>query len=117
MAAETAAFLAWLAERRAAPTIAALRRHAAGIQAAETAWALAHLGDLSARDRQVVAALAARLVGKLLHAPTVHLREAAAAVITPAPTLNNGCRLENLSLQTPGFADVSGASRFHPDSI
>jgi glutamyl-tRNA reductase len=76
---EAAAFRAWLESRRAAPTIEALRRRADAIRQNETEWALSHLNDLSARDRQIVEALAARLVGKLLHEPTVRLRELAAA--------------------------------------
>jgi glutamyl-tRNA reductase len=76
---EAAAFRAWLESRRAAPTIEALRRRADVIRQNETEWALSHLNDLSARDRQIVEALAARLVGKLLHEPTVRLRELAAA--------------------------------------
>ena len=76
---EAAAFRAWLDSRRAAPTIEALRRRADAIRQNETEWALSHLNDLSERDRQIVEALAARLVGKLLHEPTVRLRQLAGA--------------------------------------
>jgi len=76
---EAQAFLAWLDERRAAPTIAALHQQAETIRRQETDWALARLSTLSAHDRQIVEALASRLVGKLLHGPTVRLRQLAAA--------------------------------------
>jgi glutamyl-tRNA reductase len=68
-------YLAWLRAREAAPAIAALRRHAETIREQELAAALRRLGDLSERDRNVVAALATGLVNRLLHEPVTYLRE------------------------------------------
>ena len=70
-------FWQWYSERRAAPVIADLRGHAEAIRAAELEKALRRLGhlQLSERDRNVIAALSAGIVSKLLAAPTVHLKE------------------------------------------
>lgn len=72
-------FQQWFAARRAAPVIAELRERAETIRVTELDKALRRLGhlQLSERDRNVIAALSASIVGKLLAAPTVHLKEAA----------------------------------------
>ena len=77
IAEETDAFCRWFAERRAAPVIADLRERAEAIRAAELEKAMRRLGHLhlSERDRNVLAALSAGIVNKLLAAPTVHLKE------------------------------------------
>jgi len=67
-------FLTWLAARDAVPTIAALRRQAEAIRSEELAATLRKLGHLSERDRNLVAALSAGLVNKLLHQPVTALR-------------------------------------------
>lgn len=74
---EVEAFWQWFIERRAAPVIAGLRQRAEIIRAAELDKALRRLGHLhlSERDRQVISALSAGIVSKLLAAPTVHLKE------------------------------------------
>jgi glutamyl-tRNA reductase len=74
---EVEAFWRWFIERRAAPVIAGLRQRAETIRAAELDKALRRLGHLhlSERDRQVISALSAGIVSKLLAAPTVHLKE------------------------------------------
>ncbi|MBI3741453.1 MAG: glutamyl-tRNA reductase [Chloroflexi bacterium] len=70
-------FWNWLLARRAAPTITALRERAEEIRAAELDKALRRLGhlELNERDRNVIAALSASIVSKLLAAPTAHLKE------------------------------------------
>ncbi len=78
IAEEVDAFRAWLATRRVAPTIAALRERAEAIRQAELERALRRLDHLSPRDREVVAALSRRLINRLLHEPTVRLRAEAA---------------------------------------
>ncbi len=63
--------------RRAAPVIAALLGRAESIRIGELDKALRRLGhlDLSERDRNVIAALSAGILSKLLAAPTAHLKE------------------------------------------
>ncbi len=67
----------WYAERRAVPVIADLRERAEAIRAAELDKALRRLGhlNLSERDYNVIAAMSAGIVSKLLAAPTAHLKE------------------------------------------
>ncbi len=74
---EVSQFWEWYEARRAAPVIADLRRRAEAIRAAELDKALRRLGHLhlSERDRNVIAALSAGIVSKLLAAPTEHLKE------------------------------------------
>ncbi len=74
---DVAAFQEWLASRRAVPAIRAMRDRAEAIRAAEVRRALARLPALSAEDRAAVEALSAALVKKLLHAPTVAMRDPA----------------------------------------
>ena len=61
------------------PAIASLRARAEEIRAAELAKAEGRLGRLSEADRTLVEAMTAQIVNKLLHLPTVRLKEAAAA--------------------------------------
>jgi glutamyl-tRNA reductase len=68
------AFVAWLAQRAAVPTIAALRRRAEATRQRELEAALRKLGHLSERDRNVVAALSVGITNTLLHEPVTRLR-------------------------------------------
>jgi len=68
----------WYAARDVVPVIRALRNRAEATRRREVAKALAKLGHLSAADREAVERLTRQLLAKLLHAPTVRLREAAA---------------------------------------
>lgn len=70
-------FWQWYCERRAVPVIADLRARAEAIRAAELDKALRRLGhlNLSERDYNVIAALSAGIVNKLLAAPTERLKE------------------------------------------
>jgi glutamyl-tRNA reductase len=70
-------FWHWYLSRRAVPVIAKLRERAENIRTAELDKALRRLGhlNLNERDRNVIAALSAGIVSKLLAAPTVHLKE------------------------------------------
>lgn len=68
-------FGGWLRARRAVPAIRALQERAEEVRQAELERALRRLGHLSERDREVVRALSAGIVGKLLHQPIVALRE------------------------------------------
>lgn len=69
----TRRFTRWLRTRDVVPTIAQLRAAADVVREQEVARALARLDGLDAREQDVVRALAARLVNKLLHAPVAAL--------------------------------------------
>jgi glutamyl-tRNA reductase len=75
---ELTAYLGWLNSRIAVPTIVELRQKAEDMAALELQRALHRLPDLSDQEREVVMEMAHRIVNKLLHAPTVALRERAA---------------------------------------
>jgi glutamyl-tRNA reductase len=76
VAAEADRFRAWLASLDVVPAIASLRARAEEIRARELARA--RLGGLSEQDRRAVESLTAQIVSKLLHLPTVRMKEAAA---------------------------------------
>ena len=75
VAAEAARFAEWRAARGSAAAVARLHAHARTIAQVEVDVALARLAHLPTREREIVANLAHRIVGKLLHAPSVALRE------------------------------------------
>lgn len=76
---EAAAYLEWLRQRQAAPALVAMRRRAEAVRAEELEWALRRLdGHLTPRDREILEAMTRRLANKLLHLPTVFLKEVAA---------------------------------------
>jgi glutamyl-tRNA reductase len=75
---EAERFQAWQASREVVPAIASLRAHAEEIRAAELERAQARLGSLSETERLTVESITARIVDKLLHLPTVRMKEAAA---------------------------------------
>ena len=77
-------FAAWLASLEVVPAITSLRARAEEIRAAELERAAGRLGRLSEAERRAVEAVTARIVEKLLHLPTVRMKEAAA---TPAGAL------------------------------
>lgn len=74
---EVAGFLAWLRARDVVPTIVDLRQSIDGIREAELAWAMNKLEGLSDQERSVIMAFSRRLVNKILHEPTVRLKERA----------------------------------------
>jgi hydroxymethylbilane synthase len=71
---ETEDYWAWLHERRASPLIRKLHERAERIRREQLEWALPKLGPLNEHQRRVIETLTARLVNKLLHAPTAQLR-------------------------------------------
>ncbi len=77
---EAERFRAWQASLAVVPAIASLRARAEEIRAAELARIEARLGRLPEGDRDVVDTVTAQIVNKLLHLPTVRMKEAA---ITP----------------------------------
>jgi glutamyl-tRNA reductase len=76
---EAEAFRAWRLSRDVVPAIASLRALAESIRRDEMARAESRLGDLSPTERRAIEAMTSRIVEKLLHLPTVRLKEAAAA--------------------------------------
>lgn len=78
VASEAERFAAWRASREAAPAIAALREQAEEIRLRELERARARLGRLTKAELDVVESITTRIVDKLLHVPTLRLKEAAA---------------------------------------
>ena len=76
---ETRDFLCWFHTLSVVPTIADLRTWAESVKDAELERALRRLGHLGDHDREVVRSLAHGLVNKLLHTPTVQLKQRAIA--------------------------------------
>lgn len=76
---EVEAFLAWLKGADVAPTVAALRARADEVVGAELRRLAARRPDLSEAQRAEVARTVHRIVQRLLHSPTVRIRELATA--------------------------------------
>jgi glutamyl-tRNA reductase len=78
VAAEVEAFLAWLRGADVAPTVAALRTRADDVVTAELRRLAQRRPDLSDEQRADVAHTVHRVVQRLLHSPTVRVRQLAA---------------------------------------
>jgi glutamyl-tRNA reductase len=72
---EVAAFMDWFQALDVVPTIVDLRERAEDIRNAELQRALAKLGDLSDQEQDVILSLSQRIVNKILHQPTVRLKQ------------------------------------------
>jgi glutamyl-tRNA reductase len=79
VAAEAEKFHEWHAALDVVPAIASLRARAEEIREAELQKAESLLGRLDDSQRRAVEAVTAQIVNKLLHLPTVRMKEAAAA--------------------------------------
>jgi len=79
VAAEAEKFHEWHASLDVVPAIASLRARAEEIREAELQKAEALLGRLDESQRRAVEAVTAQIVNKLLHLPTVRMKQAAAA--------------------------------------
>ncbi len=77
VAAEAERFHAWQASLAVVPAIASLRAQAEDIRAAELSRIEKRLGRLSESERAMVDTVTAQIVNKLLHGPTVRMKEAA----------------------------------------
>jgi glutamyl-tRNA reductase len=77
---EAERFREWQASLTVVPAIASLHAHAEAIRADEIARVEARLARLSEAERRTVEALTSQIVGKLLHLPTVRMKEAS---VTP----------------------------------
>jgi glutamyl-tRNA reductase len=78
VAAEAERFGAWQASLDVVPAISELREHAEAIRAGELARAESVLARMSESERRLLESVTAGIVNKLLHLPTVRLKEAAA---------------------------------------
>ncbi len=76
VAAQSATFRDWMAALEVVPAITSLRAHAERIRVSELERA--RLGDLSDAERERLDALTRGIVNKLLHRPTVRLKQLAA---------------------------------------
>ena len=79
VAAEADEFREWHASLDVVPAIASLRAWAEEIRRGELAKAESRLGSLSDAERRTVESVTAQIVNKLLHLPTVRMKQAAAA--------------------------------------
>jgi glutamyl-tRNA reductase len=79
VAAEAEKFHEWHASLDVVPAIASLRARAEEIREAELQKAEALLGRLDESQRRAVEAVTTQIVNKLLHLPTVRMKQAAAA--------------------------------------
>lgn len=77
VAVEAERFREWQASLSVVPAIASLRALAEEIRAAELAKAEGRLERLPESERRLVEAMTAQIVNKLLHMPTVRMKEAA----------------------------------------
>lgn len=77
VAEEVGRYLDEVTARELSPTIAALRQRAEGLRAAEMERQRSRLSSLDATQREAVEGVTRALVAKLLHEPTVRLKDAA----------------------------------------
>lgn len=74
---EAVAFLQWYYSRQVIPTLQRLQEHSRKIRDQEVARALRRLGRASPQQIKVIEEMASRIVNKLLHNPTLRLKEEA----------------------------------------
>jgi glutamyl-tRNA reductase len=74
---EVSRFFETLAAREVAPLVASLRERVESIREAELERYTARLADLSPKERAAVEGLTRGIDNKLLHEPTVRLKDAA----------------------------------------
>ena len=78
VAVEAERFREWQASLAVVPAIASLRAHAEEIRAGELAKVEGRLGRLPESERKLFESVTSQIVAKLLHLPTVRMKEAAA---------------------------------------
>ncbi len=78
VAVEAGRFREWQASLAVVPAIASLRARAEEIRSGELAKAESRLGRLPESERRLVESVTSQIVAKLLHLPTVRMKEAAA---------------------------------------
>jgi glutamyl-tRNA reductase len=72
-------FMAWFGALAVVPTITTLRQHADAIRRSELNRTVQALGQISEREARLLDDLTNRIVNKLLHEPTLRLKEAASS--------------------------------------
>ncbi len=79
IAAAVSQFDAWCKEQKVVPALVTFRERVEAIRRRELEAHLRKMGDLDERDRNLVEALTLAITHKVLHNPTVRLKESAAA--------------------------------------
>ncbi|HST25285.1 MAG TPA: glutamyl-tRNA reductase [Gaiellaceae bacterium] len=102
---EAERFRAWQASRDVVPAIASLRALAEEIRESELDRARSRLERLTEAERRAVEGLTSRILDKLLHVPTVKMKEAAAGA--------DGAVYADALRHLFGLGDDAGSSR-HP---
>jgi len=102
---EAERFRAWQASRDVVPAIASLRALAEEIRESELDRARSRLERLTDAERRAVEGLTTRILDKLLHVPTVKMKEAAAGA--------DGAEYADALRHLFGLADDAASSR-HP---
>ncbi len=114
--AELAAWTAWYNSRQAVPTLVKMRSKVQAIAESELAETLAQLPDLDARESEAMRRMVHRLVNKVLHEPTVHLKAAAAQSSEEGEAYADAIRaLFNLSAEADEWIDESAGPK--PSSV
>jgi glutamyl-tRNA reductase len=106
-------FREWQLSLDVVPAIASLRALAESIREDELARAAGRLGSLSPSQRRAVESLTAQIVNKLLHPPTVRMKEAAAAAdgVHYADAIRHLFALEDEDSRRPGGRGASSARK------
>jgi glutamyl-tRNA reductase len=110
---EAERFRDWQLSLDVVPAIASLRALAESIREDELARAEGRLGSLSPSQRRAVEALTAQIVNKLLHLPTVRMKEAAAAAdgVLYADAIRHLFALEDEDSRRPGGRGAGSARK------
>ena len=110
VAAEVDAFLGWLRSTDVAPTVAALRARADELVGTELARLAARCPDLTAEQQAEIGRTVHRVVQRLLHSPTVRVRQLAAE---PGGDQYAALLRDLFDLSTPAGDTVAGLDPRH----
>jgi glutamyl-tRNA reductase len=113
VAEEADRFRKWQLSLDVVPAIASLRALAESIREDELARVEGRLGSLSPSQRRAVESLTAQIVNKLLHPPTVRMKEAAAAAdgVHYADAIRHLFALEDEDSRRPGGRGAGSARK------
>jgi glutamyl-tRNA reductase len=112
--AEVRRFSADRRSRRLAPLIRALHARGERVRADELTRLAPKLAALSDRDRETVEALTQRIVARLLHEPTVRLKDLAGRRLADAPA-RTLAELFGLELEAPDARDAASPPPAEPE--
>ena len=112
---EVAAFLGWQRAASVAPTVVALRDMADGVVRAELTRLAGRLPDLDPRERAEIEQTVQRVVDKVLHAPTVRVKQLAGELIegsgqSYAEALSKLFGLDQAAVEAVTRADIEVAA-------